>query len=1029
MSNLTPPNMHSSAEDLPGRIANRPGGSSASVKCTVRCLLQCIALFGLLTASATSATAQPVVTTEPAFPTVDQAVTIFFHADEGSGGLAGHTGDVYAHTGLITSESSTTDGCSGVDWQHVKTGWGENTPDTRLTKVGVDLYSLDITNIRSYYGAMDSNEEIYRLAFVFRSGEEVGGSYLEGKTAQGCDIFVDLQSDGLDLDVLAPDVNPLYPIIAEQDTSIAVTIAAKADTSFTNFELQVDGTTVVSHMPAEAVRADTLRYDLVLDAPGRVYLTAIAETASGTQDSIAFYVVRNPTSVDIARPTGLKDGITYNDNGTVTLSLFAPHKQYVYVIGAFTGWEVDTDFLMNRETGGADSTWFWKTLDLDPGTADQGFQYLVDGQLRVADPYSEKLLTEQDQYIPEATYSGLPAYPEGQTVHPISLLYPSKMDYTWQATNYNRPDAEELVVYELLLRDFLAAHDFATLIDTLDYLENLGVTAIELMPVTEFDGNISWGYNPSFHLAVDKYYGPARDLKQLVDEAHQRDMAIILDAVYNQVTGQSPLARLYNEGTYGTPTSQNPWLNVEARHPFNVFYDVNHESAATQYWLDRSLRYWLEEYRVDGFRFDLSKGFTQNHTSSYAAWDQYDASRIRLIKRMADNMWNVDDSAYVILEHFAEPSEEYELTTYGMADGGPGMIVWNNMNRAYSQSAMGYLSDQSHFSGLGATYPPNNNYGLSRRITYMESHDEQWLMFRNLAYGPSNAGYDVSSLPVALDRMKLVGAFFLTVPGPRMLWQFGELGYGYGENGEQCLRDNDGECSAIAPGRTSPKPIRWDYYDDRLRRKLYKTWAALLKMRAEHAVFTSPETEVDMRVGQGVQARRIRLSLDSMNVVIVGNFGTETTTINPQYHHPGTWYDFFESSSSEIIDVNAPISLSPGEFHVYTSQPVDYPEEGLITVGRDAPPSAGPSQFHLAPNYPNPFSGETTIRYGTSQPQHVTLAVYDVLGRRVRMLIDRFQPAGTYQVQFDARGLADGVYFCRLKSGERHAMRKMLILK
>ncbi|WP_243664309.1 alpha-amylase family glycosyl hydrolase [Rhodothermus marinus] len=92
-------------------------------------------------------------------------------------------------------------------------------------------------------------------------------------------------------------------------------------------------------------------------------------------------------------------------------------------------------------------------------------------------------------------------------------------------TDFERPPAHELVIYELLIRDFVARHDYATLIDTLDYLERLGVNAIELMPVAEFDGNISWGYNPAFHLALDKYYGPADDLKRFVDECHRRGIA------------------------------------------------------------------------------------------------------------------------------------------------------------------------------------------------------------------------------------------------------------------------------------------------------------------------------------------------------------------------------------------------------------------------------------------------------------------------------------------------------------------------
>ena len=106
------------------------------------------------------------------------------------------------------------------------------------------------------------------------------------------------------------------------------------------------------------------------------------------------------------------------------------------------------------------------------------------------------------------------------------------------------------------------------------------------------------------------------------------------------------------------PAADNPWFNQDATHPFNVGYDFNHESLQTQKFADRVLAYWLTEYRFDGYRMDLSKGFTQvNNPSNVGAWSAYDASRIALLKRMYDEMRTVDSSAYFILEHFADNTE------------------------------------------------------------------------------------------------------------------------------------------------------------------------------------------------------------------------------------------------------------------------------------------------------------------------------------------------------------------------------------
>jgi len=154
--------------------------------------------------------------------------------------------------------------------------------------------------------------------------------------------------------------------------------------------------------------------------------------------------------------------------------------------------------------------------------------------------------------------------------------------YSWQITDFEKPPTEKLVIYELLIRDFLETHDYKTLRDTLSYLKSLGVNAIELMPVMEFSGNNSWGYNPIYHLAVDKYYGLTNDFKSFVDSAHANGIAVILDMVLNQCDNLSPLAMLYWDKANNRPAVNNPWLNPIATHPFNVFNDFNHESSAIQ---------------------------------------------------------------------------------------------------------------------------------------------------------------------------------------------------------------------------------------------------------------------------------------------------------------------------------------------------------------------------------------------------------------------------------------------------------------
>ncbi|MFM8294360.1 MAG: alpha-amylase family glycosyl hydrolase, partial [Microcystaceae cyanobacterium] len=103
----------------------------------------------------------------------------------------------------------------------------------------------------------------------------------------------------------------------------------------------------------------------------------------------------------------------------------------------------------------------------------------------------------------------------------------------------------------------------------ISYLRKLGVNAIELMPVMEFNGNESWGYNPTFMLAPDKAYGPKNELKRLIDICHKNGMAVILDIALNHQDLPNPLVMMDFDFTAGKPTAGNKWFNPAAKHPFS----------------------------------------------------------------------------------------------------------------------------------------------------------------------------------------------------------------------------------------------------------------------------------------------------------------------------------------------------------------------------------------------------------------------------------------------------------------------------
>lgn len=936
-------------------------------------LIRLLPLF-ILSFLATQWTSAQVVTSEPEFPVPDDSVTVFFHSDRGNQELMDYSDDIWAHTGVITEEST-----SGSDWKYVVADWDENTDKAKLTRVETNLYKLEIKpTIREYYGVPD-DEKIEQLAIVFRNSD---GS-LEGKTAGEGDIFLDVFQSQFNVKLILPeeDIN-----FQDDPQTIQVKgIGAGPEENDPNIELTLS----INDETVSQVDSDTLEYQYTPQQRGQHRIT-LTGTDGQNRDTVSKLLMVNPQVADQARPDTLEDGITYVNDTTVAFSLFAPYKDYVYLIGDFNNWEPTQTHFLKRDSLNPDSVWFWGTVSGLEAGKEYAFQYLVDGPLRVADPYSEKILDPfNDQYISEKTYPDLKPYPHDKTEMIAGVVQPGREDYNWQVEDFEPPAKEDLVIYELLIRDFVEDHDYETLIDTLDYLDRLGVNAIELMPVMEFDANLSWGYNPTYHMAVDKYYGPARDLKRFVDSAHARGMAVILDMVLNHVWGPSPLARLWNEGDYGTPLPENPYLNVEPRHDFNVGYDVNHESAATQYWVDRVNRHWLEEFHFDGFRFDLSKGFTQKNTlGDVSGWGQYDASRVELLTRMAGKIWETDPSAYVILEHFASNDEEKELSSRDM-------MLWGNLNHPYNEATMGYHeSDKSDFSGISYKVRGWDNPHL---VGYMESHDEQRMMFKNLQYGNASGDYDVTKLETALDRVEAAAALFFPVPGPKMVWQFGELGY---------------DVSIDENGRTGEKPILWnEYLSNQDRRDLFNVFSELIRLRQNHEVFSTS----DFSIAAGPPVKKLTLRHETMDVIAVANFDLESRSFKPGFTSEGSWYEYFTGDTLDVSGVNKEISLEAGEYRLYSSEKLEKVDEAL-----GGEQHVFPFQNKMEVKvYPNPSHGNVRFEFMLKRAREVSLSVYNMAGQKVEQFTRRPYGPGQHTLHVNISRFQPGIYFYRLKAGNQ----------
>ncbi|MFZ2283529.1 MAG: alpha-amylase family glycosyl hydrolase, partial [Lutibacter sp.] len=555
-------------------------------------------------------------------------------------------------------------------------------------------------------------------------------------------------------------------------------------------------------------------------------------------------------------------------------------------------------------------------------------------------PYSTTILDESnDSYINATTYPNLPAYPTGKTNHAVTILRTGDTPYNWQTTNFQQPEKTDLVIYELLIRDFDNLHSFDAVKSRLDYLQNLGINAIELMPVSEFDGNESWGYNPSFHMALDKYYGTPNAFKQFIDECHRRGIAVILDVVYNHATGQNPFYRLWNtdNGGYGgQAAADSPFFNPTATHAYSVFNDFNHSKQATKDYVKRTTQYWIDEYKIDGFRWDLTKGFTQNcNSGDEGCTGAYQADRVAVLKEYADYQWESNPDFYVIFEHLGTDAEEKEWANYRINEN-KGIMLWGNMNHSYNQNTMGFATD----ANIDWISYKQRGWAQPNVVGYMESHDEERMMYKNLQFGNStNSAHNVKDLNIALARQELAGMFFFTIPGPKMIWQFGELGYDFSINTcENGTISND--C------RLSRKPIRWDYFDNANRKQIYNTWATLAAFKKNQPVFNT----TDFTLNVGTLTKSILLKHATMDVALAGNFDITSKTMTVQFSKTGTWYEYFTGEEKTITNTSTAITLNPGEYKLYSTIQLLDPRGGTALDDSDGDGVA--DSIDLCPNTP-----------------------------------------------------------------------------
>ncbi|WP_400076419.1 alpha-amylase family glycosyl hydrolase [Winogradskyella sp. R77965] len=930
---------------------------------------------------------------------VDEPVTITVDTnstDSDCNGLNNVT-NVYMHSGI--GDNSNAFGFSVIG------NWGQDDGVGQMTSNGDGTFSITITP-QSYYGLTQMQaDNATQIGMVFRNAD--GTQELKDN---GCNDFI-FPIGSVIIDILQPSSDTIV-VNSGSDIQVSATITFQGSTTVQgSYEILYNDVSIATGtcgFPA----CDYTITNVTESGTVKVIGTPPSSTETG---EASFEVIVVPTVVEEALPAGMEDGINYVADATkATLVLNAPGKEFIQIAGSWNNYSPTNSDVMKRDP---DTGKYW--LEVSGLTSGQieTYQYWVfdtnpiansPSLVKTADPFSTLVLSPfDDPFIPASTYPNLPAYPAGQE-REVTVLQTGQTPYNWQVPNFAPPKEEDLIVYEVLIRDFDADRNYQDLIDRIDYFKNLNINAIQLMPVMEYEGNESWGYNTSFHMALDKFYGTEAKFKEFIDICHQNGIAVILDIALNHAFGRNPMVRMWMDDAdgdgWGGPSSDNPYFNQVPLHSYNVGSDFNHQSTFTQDYSKRVVKHWVEDFKIDGFRWDLTKGFTQNCTASdEGCTNSYQQDRVDVLKAYADYSWSLDSDHYVIFEHLGTQSEEKEWANYRLGEG-KGIMMWGKMTDPYSQLLMGYSSN-SNIDGIG--HNSRSQFNGPRVLGYPESHDEERLMYRAVTFGnESNGAHNVKNLNIALSRMSAIGAVSAMIPGPKMIWHFADLGM---ENSIFTCSDgsfNDDGCKLD----TKPQP-QWvnNWLTNALRSQIYEDWSKLHKLKIEEPVFEGDYTMTSGSLTPRIDVFDTSIPTSALrNVIILANFDVVTQDVNTNF--PGgvtsTWYDLMDATGTTTVANSASsISIPAGQFRILGNQP-----SNALSVDNN--------ELYGFSIYPNPTRTAFSVSLNVS-----SIEIYDITGKLVKSFNGDFTRTDT----FDITSLKTGMYVVKIENSNNQIKTSKLV--
>jgi 1,4-alpha-glucan branching enzyme len=542
----------------------------------------------------------------------------------------------------------------------------------------------------------------------------------------------------------------------------------------------------------------------------------------------------------------LPGAVDHEDNW-VSFALYAPQKKSVHLIGSFNDWDRQKDPLEQREPG------YWVTaFRLDKGSYQ--YQFVIDEELVICDPYAHRVM----------------AGPQ-DAEQPLAIVEVGKEPYLWKHDDWLRHSLGDLIIYEMHVGDFTQEGTFAAALEKLDHLVELGISAVELMPIYEAAPGDYWGYQPTFLLAPRRSYGSPEDFCRFVDAAHAHDIAVLLDMVLAHTGHEHPFNRMY-------PYEQSPWYGsgLGERNQFGL-PTFDYLKDPTNFYVRDVQVHWLERYHIDGFRYDYLAGIGADAEG-------------KGLPNLMERAREIQPDAFFIGECIPENPQLVN-------DSGLG-AVWHTRSRLALQSLL-IETDVEPYSwsrfaeAVKAFDPSTQGYNNAHfMINYAECHDDKRLM-------PAlrEAGFDDQT---AVKKSALAATVLATIPGQPMFYQ----GQEWGES---------------SPVSQKLNKIKWENCQTNIGKSLIEQYRLMCRIRRSRSStrsenFAMPELDEQKRCI--VYHRRLG---ESDEVVVALNFSGNKQTITIPLPQPGYWHEAegkpFEANGTieRQIDAYSSIVLLSGE--------------------------------------------------------------------------------------------------------------------